>query len=196
MDDHEQRFKVSADAVVELGGAAGRLDLAADGVTELSGGAMLHFLRPADLYVPPDQRQLQASVPSWFIPPPFGWRHPVVGRYGWLSDPELLAFGQYVKRGRYLAKRTQQRLADESGVDQGQISRLERALAPAMRVDRLVKLGGALGRSFPLGFCPHEHWCPWQPAPPPPPDPPIDGLTPALREIFNRQPGSEEDEAA
>lgn len=115
-------------------------------------------------YVPPDHRQLMASTESFFIPPPHGWRHPVTGRLGWQPDPLLLAFGQYVKRSRYLAPMTQRQLSDKSGVDQGQISRLERALAPAMRVDRLVKLSGTLGRVFPLGYCPHEHWCPWQPA--------------------------------
>jgi transcriptional regulator with XRE-family HTH domain len=116
-------------------------------------------------YVPPDHRQLMASTQSFFIPPPHGWRHLVTGRLGWQPDPLLLAFGQYVKRSRYLACQTQRRLSDESGVDQGQISRLERALAPAMRVDRLVRLSGVLGRVFPLGYCPHEHWCQWQPAP-------------------------------
>ena len=127
---------------------------------------------PLDDYVPPDHRQLMASTPSFFIPPPHGWRHPVTGRLGWQPDPLLLAFGQYVKRSRYLARLTQRQLSDDSGVDQGQISRLERALAPSMRVDRVVQLSRTLGRSFPLGYCPHEHWCHWQPAPPTPePDP-------------------------
>ncbi len=188
-------FQVSADAVFAVGDPK-RLELASDHLPQPDSTTGLHFLRFPDRYVPPDQRQLLASVPSWFIPPPYGWRHPVSGRHGWLSDPQLLAFGQYVKRGRYLAKKTQQQLARESGVEQGQISRVERALAPAMRVDRLVSLGGALGRAFPLGFCPHEHACPWQPAPPPPTDPPIDRLSPAMREIFNQQPDPEEDEAA
>jgi transcriptional regulator with XRE-family HTH domain len=116
-------------------------------------------------YVPPDHRQLMASTQSFFIPPPHGWRHPVTGRLGWQPDPLLLAFGQYVKRSRYLAGKTQRQLSGDSDVDQGQISRLERALAPAMGVDRLVRLSGALGRVFPLGYCPHEHWCQWQPAP-------------------------------
>lgn len=123
-------------------------------------------------YVPPPHRQIMASAPSWFIPPPYGWRHPVSGRLGWQPDPLLLAFGQYVKRGRYFACKSQQRLADEAGVQQSQISRLERALAPSMGADDLVKLANALGRDLPLGYCPHEHYCPWQPAPPPPSDPP------------------------
>jgi transcriptional regulator with XRE-family HTH domain len=148
------------------------------------------LLRSSD-YRPPDQRQMMASLPSWFIPPPYGWRHPVTGRHGWLSDPLLLAFGQYVKRGRYLARKTQQAVADEARVDQGQLSRLERALAPSMRVDKLVRLGNALGRAFPLGYCPHEHWCVWQPAPKPPPEEPFDRLV-ALRELLNPQSGSDD----
>jgi transcriptional regulator with XRE-family HTH domain len=132
-----------------------------------------------DGYVPPDHRQLMASTPSFFIPPPYGWRHPVTGRLRWQPDPHLLAFGQYVKRSRYLARMTQRQLSDESGVDQGQISRLERALAPSMRVDRVVKLSGTLGRSFPLGYCPHQHWCHWQPAPSTPKSDPLDQLSDA-----------------
>jgi transcriptional regulator with XRE-family HTH domain len=76
----------------------------------------------------------------------------------------------YVKRGRYLARVTQQGLEDLSGIDQGHISRLERGLAPWTRTQELVRIGKGLGRAFPLGFCPHEHWCEWQPAPPPPPE--------------------------
>jgi len=134
-------------------------------------------------------RELQASERSWFIPPPHGWRHPVTGRKGWQPDPLLLAFGQYVKRSRYLALMSQTQLAQASGVDQGAISRLERALAPAMNIDRVVQLAAAMGRAFPLGYCPHEHWCQWQRAPDRAPDPPrrltpekahiLYGLTPA-----------------
>lgn len=138
------------------------------------------------LYVPPTTGQLQASERSWFVRPPWGWRHPVAGRHGWLPDPSLLAFGQYLKRSRYLAAKTQTQLEAESGVDQGMISRLERALAPYARIDRLVRLSDALGRALPFGYCPHEHFCPWQPVPPPPADPPIDRLSPELRRMFNR----------
>ncbi|MEP7158867.1 MAG: helix-turn-helix domain-containing protein [Chloroflexota bacterium] len=119
-------------------------------------------------YEAPPHRALLATAPSFFIPPPFGWRHPVTGKLGWQPGLELIAFGMYVKRARYLAGVTQQRLEELSGVDQGQISRLERALAPSTRTQELVKIGKALGRSLPLGFCPHEHWCEWQRAPDPP----------------------------
>ena len=52
-------------------------------------------------------RRLIASQPSWFIPPPHGWVHPVSGRHGWHPDPSLITFGQYLKRSRYLANMTQ-----------------------------------------------------------------------------------------
>jgi transcriptional regulator with XRE-family HTH domain len=89
----------------------------------------------------------------------------------------------YVKRARYLAGMTQRELARRSGVDQGLISRLERALAPATKVEKLVRISEALGRSFPLGYCPHGHGCPWQAAPPPPTEQPIDRLSPTMRAI-------------
>jgi len=120
---------------------------------------------------PQTNRELEASERSWFISPPHGWIHQVTGRHGWQPDPLLLAFGQYVKRSRYLAQMSQVELARLSGVDQGAISRLERALAPAMKVERIVRLSKAMGRVFPLGYCPHEHWCQWQPAPERPPQP-------------------------
>jgi transcriptional regulator with XRE-family HTH domain len=135
----------------------------------------------SDDYEPTPHKQFLAAAPSWFIPPPHGWRHPVTGRFGWQPEPLLVAFGQYVKRARYLANLSQRELAKKSGVEQGNISRLERALAPATKVERIVRLGAAMGRKFPLGYCPHEHWCQWQPAPEPPPEKPLGYLPPALR---------------
>ena len=129
--------------------------------------------RPED-YVPPTHRQIQAVDRSWFVTPPREWLHPVAGRYGWQPDQGLLTFGQYVRRSRYLAGMSQVQLAKASGVEQGSISRLERGLAPAMKVERVVKLAAAMGRDFPLGCCPHEHWCPLQPAPKLPQQPPED----------------------
>ena len=107
---------------------------------------------------------------KFFIPPAFAWAERVTGRRGWQPAFELIAFGMYVKRARHLAGVSQTRLEALSGVDQGQISRLERALSPTTRVEKLVAIGAALGRALPLGYCPHEHWCEWQPAPPPPPE--------------------------
>lgn len=130
--------------------------------------------------MPPRHNAILASAPSFFVPPPFGWRHPTTGRKGWQPDLELIAFGMYVKRARYLANVTQHHLEEMSGVDQGQLSRLERALAPWTKVEDLVKVSKALGRALPLGYCPHEHWCAWQPAPPPPPERPLGWLPDAL----------------
>lgn len=120
---------------------------------------------------PVSDKVMRAADRSWFIAPPYGWIHPVTGRHGWMPDPLLLAFGQYVKRARYFADLSQNELAKASGVDQGAISRLERAVAPAMKIERLVKLAGTMGRALPLGYCPHEHWCQWQRAPDRAPDP-------------------------
>ena len=142
----------------------------------------------------PTIRQLQAADRSWFIPPPFGWRYPVYDRNGGLPDPALLAFGQYLKRSRYLALLSQHRLAEASGVDQGLISRIERAKAPWVRLDRLVKLGDGLGRTFPFGYCPHEHWCLWQAAPKPPPEKDPDYVSPVVLEASRRMAGLLTDE--
>jgi transcriptional regulator with XRE-family HTH domain len=110
------------------------------------------------------------STPSFFIPPTFPWAEQVTGRKGYQPSYEELAFGMYVKRARYIARCTQTRLEELSGVDQGRISRLERGLSPTTRVEHLVPIASVLGRAFPLGYCPHEHWCEWQPAPKPPPE--------------------------
>jgi transcriptional regulator with XRE-family HTH domain len=131
----------------------------------------------------PSFRQIQAGSSSFFIVPPWGWRHPIAGANGWAVDPALLAFGQYVKRARYLANLSQQRLEAASGVDQGLISRIERAKAPWARTERLVALSEVLGRNLPLGYCPHEHPCMWQPAPKAPAEPPLDRLTPRMRAV-------------
>ncbi len=142
----------------------------------------------------PTIRQLQAADKSWFIPPPFGWQYPMYGRDGSLPDPALLAFGQYLKRARYLALLSQHELAKATGVDQGLISRIERAKAPWVRLDRLVKLGDGLGRAFPFGYCPHEHWCVWQAAPQPPPEKDPDYVRPFLLEASQRMDGKLPDE--
>ncbi len=157
--------------------------------------------RPDDDYDAPTDREVQAGDRSWFIAPPHGWIHPVTGRRGWQPDPLLLAFGQYVKRSRYLAGLSQVQLAKASKVDQGAISRLERAMAPAMKIESVVRLANAIGRAFPLGYCPHEHWCQWQRAPDRAPDPPprltpeqahiLYGLTPPTRATTRSEPAQD-----
>jgi len=147
--------------------------------------------RPGDDYEPPTDRQVRALDRSWFIAPPYGWIHPVTRRHGWQPDPLLLAFGQYVKRARYFSDLSQTELAKASDVDQGAISRLERALAPAMKIERVVKLAGAMGRAFPLGYCPHEHWCQWQRAPDKAPEPPRRLTWDEMQIAYGLQPRSE-----
>lgn len=71
--------------------------------------------------------------------------------------------GDYLRRSRRLAGLSQQRLADVSGVSQTMVSRAERGVAPSMAVERLVRMVQPLARFFPLGVCPHDHPCAWQP---------------------------------
>ncbi len=52
---------------------------------------------------------------------------------------------------------------------QSMVSRTERARAPAMGLERFVDMCVVLGRLFPLGACPHDHECGWQPIRPVPP---------------------------
>jgi len=40
-----------------------------------------------------------------------------------------------------------------------------------MALERFVDMCLVLGRLFPLGVCPHDHSCGWQPAKPPAPKP-------------------------
>ncbi len=62
---------------------------------------------------------------------------------------------------------TQQQLADRAGVSQSMVSRAERGTAQAMPLERLLRLTAPLDRLFPVGCCPHDHDCPWQPYRPP-----------------------------
>lgn len=97
---------------------------------------------------------------------PFRYRHPVTGRTYHRDDPVLTRLGIYVRRARRFAGRSQQSVADEIGIPQSQISRLERALAPSMDVERLGWIDAVLRGAFPLGYCPHVHQCRWQPLTP------------------------------
>jgi DNA-binding XRE family transcriptional regulator len=78
----------------------------------------------------------------------------------------LAVLGRYVRRSRRYRRQTQRELASASGLSQTMVSRLERGEAPAMRLDGFVDLWMALGRLFPLGACPHDHDCAWQPVKP------------------------------
>src|SRR6186713_1651862 len=88
------------------------------------------------------------------LPP--GWRHPVTGRKQPRDDPALEQLGIYVRRARYIAGLSQQRVADAARIPQAVISRLERALAPSMNVERLAWIEQAMNGAFPLGYCPHD----------------------------------------
>jgi transcriptional regulator with XRE-family HTH domain len=88
---------------------------------------------------------------------------PNSGRRQLAPDPALLLLGRYFRRSRLLAGFSQEQLERASGVPQTMLSRLERGLAPRMAVERLATLGTTLARLFPLGVCPHDHDCAWQP---------------------------------
>jgi hypothetical protein len=112
---------------------------------------------------------------AWFVRrpdhldlrPPYGYRAPVTGRGELAPDPALVLVGRYLRRARRYARKSQQRVANESGVTQSMVSRAERGLAPGMSLLRLVKMCVPLDRLFPLGACPHDHDCAWQPIKPP-----------------------------
>jgi transcriptional regulator with XRE-family HTH domain len=79
-------------------------------------------------------------------------------------DRELaIAFGVHLRRCRRLAGMSQEMLERLSRVDQAAISRVERGLVPRMPFAKVLRLGHGLGRSLPLGTCPHDHECAWQP---------------------------------
>jgi transcriptional regulator with XRE-family HTH domain len=93
---------------------------------------------------------------------PLGWRHAVTGRTYHRDDPALERLGIYLRRARYIVHRSQQSVANEAGMPQSQFSRLERALAPSMNVERLAWIEDAFHGAFPVGYCPHDHVCQWQ----------------------------------
>ena len=68
------------------------------------------------------------------------------------SDPQppdryLRELGAAIREGRRQHGLTQMRLEALSGVDQSSISRLERGLAPGMKVSRLARILAVLPRS-------------------------------------------------
>ena len=89
--------------------------------------------------------------------------HPDTGRQQLAVDPTLAVLGRYLRRSRRYLEVTQMQLAERSGLSQSMISRAERGVAPAMSIERFVILCAALGRLFPLGSCPHDHDCAWEP---------------------------------
>ena len=88
---------------------------------------------------------------------------PDSGRPQLTPEQPLVLLGRYLRRARLLCGKTQQRVADETGVSQSMVSRAGRAVAPGMSLDRFVAMCQALERLFPLGVCPHDHECAWQP---------------------------------
>jgi len=85
----------------------------------------------------------------------------VTGRKKPTDDPALEQLGIYLRRARFIAGLSQQNVADAAGINQAVVSRLERALAPSMNVERLAWIEQAMNGAFPIGYCPHEHPCRW-----------------------------------
>jgi hypothetical protein len=130
---------------------------------------------------------------------PYGWRHPVTGRRSNELDPLLVQAGAHHRRARYMARKTQDSLGREALVTQSQISRFERALAPSMDAEKLVRLSRELHPHFPIGYCPHDHYCPWQRIPMPmlpvgvgPPNEPDFARLHALLDDLGRRLGTRE----
>lgn len=84
------------------------------------------------------------------------WRPP--------AEPDRLrTFGAVLRRARQCAGLSQQRLAYLAGVSQTLVSRLERGQARHVSLWRMLAIHGVLGGCLPLGVCPHDHACIWQP---------------------------------
>jgi transcriptional regulator with XRE-family HTH domain len=78
--------------------------------------------------------------------------------HGWLQrDPEAqrgaAAIGRALRDARLRERVSQRRLEEATGVDQTTISRLERGMAPGLRLERLGRIVDALGGD--LALCPH-----------------------------------------
>ena len=91
---------------------------------------------------------------------------PDSGRRELAPDAPLAHVGRYFRRSRAYAGMSQAQVAGRAGVSQSMVSRVERARAPAMGFERFVNMCLVLGRLFPLGVCPHDHHCGWQPIQP------------------------------
>src|SRR4051794_38552334 len=75
------------------------------------------------------------------------------------AEEAITQFGLDLRFSRMQAGISQMSLEGRSGVDQTLISKLERAKAPHVSLERLIRLHIALGDAFPLGHCPHDHDC-------------------------------------
>ncbi|MEA2676421.1 MAG: Helix-turn-helix domain [Chloroflexota bacterium] len=79
------------------------------------------------------------------------------------STSSLVLLGRYVRRARGYLTMTQVELAGAAGVSQSMISRLESGGADQLPLGRLMAVANPLGAVLPLGSCPHDHRCAWQP---------------------------------
>jgi transcriptional regulator with XRE-family HTH domain len=75
------------------------------------------------------------------------------------AEDAIAQFGRDLRFARTQEGLSQMSLEGRSGVDQTLISKLERAKAPHVSLERLIRLHLALGDGLPLGHCPHDHQC-------------------------------------
>ena len=73
----------------------------------------------------------------------------------------LRRFGVELRRCRLYANLSQVELARRSGVSQSTISRIERGKASSASLIKFVRISDVMRTGFPLGYCPHPHYCPW-----------------------------------
>jgi hypothetical protein len=143
----------------------------ADETTDWAKEGALRMARTIEM----DRRRSEVDLsrlpdPFEFLPAPtFVDAH--TGRRQLMPDAPLILVGRYFRRSRAFAGISQAQLAGAADVSQSMVSRLERARGPAMAFERFVDMSLPLGRLFPLGVCPHDHRCAWQPIQPRPPAP-------------------------
>jgi transcriptional regulator with XRE-family HTH domain len=93
-----------------------------------------------------------------------------------IVSAEMELFGARIRRGRQQLGMSQRKLAERAGVSQSEVSRLERGMGGGISSYRLVRIGIALGPTFPFGSCPHHTACayPYDPRSPAKPETLVD----------------------
>ena len=89
------------------------------------------------------------------------WKRTGSGSYQVWPVPAMVLLGARFRNGRIMVGASQREVADNAGVSQTAVSRLERGLATGMSAERLIRIADAIGPSFPFGCCPHHRNCAW-----------------------------------
>ncbi|CAN5737867.1 hypothetical protein BH24CHL5_BH24CHL5_10220 [soil metagenome] len=91
----------------------------------------------------------------------YGYGMPRPPRTRETPTPDMELIGARFRRGRQQAGLSQRSVAYRANVSQSLVSRFERGRTPGMSTMRVIAIGLAIGPTFPLGCCPHDHKCPW-----------------------------------